>query len=337
MNDADTASADALARSNPTGIVDATDETKAAPNLALNKAATEKERSAFANPDLVEEYFGPLPTYDVDNTPEHVPVRGIYIASGGASIDSLIELCSGTEINAVVLDLKESDFITYDSQVPLAKEVGRTGQLDVEYIVDRFHENNIRVIGRIVCFKDPCLAELHPEMSIRDIDGNQLTFTLEHSQPFASPYNKDVWEYNIAIAREAIELGFDEIQFDYIRFPSGSSDSGAEPYFGPEGEVPEKWEAINRFLQTAQIEIEKKLGVPIGADTFPIIMTSALDGEIVGQNWDTIGLTGIDNVCPMIYPSHYANKGHNGLGSHIGNNLYPALITSHMVSLRMRC
>ena len=90
------------------------------------------------------------------------------------------------------------------------------------------------------------------------------------------------------------------------RIEKGGTVSGAEPYFGLEGTVPDKTEAINRFVRTARVRIQDTLGVPMSADVFGIILTSEYDGRNLGQDWYTIGLAGEDSVCPMIYPSHYA-------------------------------
>lgn len=260
---------------------------------------------------LVENWFGPLPAPQQTAEFKRNELKALYIGAA-SNIDATLEIIRDTEVNAVVIDLKESDGIKYDSKVPLAIEIGEVKPAyNIEKVLDTFHQENVKVIGRIVCFKDPQLAEAKPEMAIRDKDGNLLYFSLENGKPFASPYNQDVWQYYIDVAIEAIELGVDEIQFDYVRFPTGSTKSGQPPFFGTENEVPSKIQAINRFLQTASISIQTERGIPLGADVFATILGSKLDGERIGQDWQTIGLTGIDNLCPMIYPSHYANSSMN--------------------------
>lgn len=256
--------------------------------------------------DLIEAYFGPLPEVAAVMPLERRVVRGIYIGAAG-NLDANIDLANSSEINAFVIDLKESYGIPYNSQNPLALEIDQVHPTyDLSAVVEQCHANDIWVIGRIVCFKDPGLATAHPEFSIQDADGNALKFKNEGGYPFVSPYNSDAWNYYIDLALEAVDMGVDEIQFDYIRFPTGGTLSGASSYFGASETTPSKADAINRFLQTARRRIQDARGIPLSADVFGIVLSSNLDGATLGQNWETIGLTGIDSLCPMIYPSHYA-------------------------------
>jgi hypothetical protein len=210
-------------------------------------------------------------------------------------------------INAFVIDLKESNGVMFNSTNELATQIGVVkSYYNLADVIKKCHDNNILVIGRIVTFKDPDLAKQLPDYSIRDAAGNQLYFKNEGKNAFANPYDKRVWEYNIDLALEAVQAGIDEIQFDYVRFPTGGTTSGEKPYFGEEGATPTKSEVINRFLQTARIRIQDEYGVPVNADVFGIILSSESDGKSLGQVWATVGLTGVDALCPMLYPSHYA-------------------------------
>jgi len=283
---------------------------------------------ALAADPLAEAYFGPLPTPAQQvREPRHNPVKGIYIGAGG-NIVSNLAVARATEVNAVVIDLKESDGIYFDCTVPLALEIGAVKNvIDLKTLVEQCHAEGVTVIGRIVCFKDEYLTAARPEFSIRDQAGNPLKFSNEGGKSFASPYEKQVWQYYIDIALDAISFGVDEIQFDYVRFPTGPARGGAKPYFGAEGTVPTRIAAINRFLQTAKVYIQDEQGIPLGADVFAIIMTNLPDSTGLGQEWATVGLTGIDSVSPMIYPSHYANSstGHytgNGKGTFINGILF---------------
>ena len=139
----------------------------------------------------------------------------------------------------------------------------------------------------------------------KDENGEVVLFSSEGKRPFLSPYNRENWEYLIELAEEAASYGIDEIQYDYVRFPVGYKNDKT-PYYGAEGTFPTKAEAINRFLQEARIRIQDKLGVPLSADIFGIVLTSPMDAEIIGQDFATLGMTGIDSCCPMVYPSHYA-------------------------------
>ena len=257
---------------------------------------------------LAESFFGPLPTPESISVVEHHEIHAIYIGAA-AYMDNNIELAKNSEINAFVIDLKESNGVLFNSTNAMASDLGVIiSAYDLKEIIQKCHDNGILVIGRIVCFKDPELAKQKPEYSIEDASGNSLYFTNEGSNAFVNPYDTEVWDYNIDIAIEAVNAGIDEIQFDYVRFPTGGTTSGEKPYFGDAATTPTKAEVINRFLQTARIRIQDEYGIPVNADVFAITLSSASDGASLGQDWASIGLTGIDALCPMIYPSHYALK-----------------------------
>ncbi|MBR3461427.1 MAG: GTP-binding protein [Clostridiales bacterium] len=268
--------------------------------------------------DLVENYFRPLPELPEEDvkTPEHVEVKALYIGSCSA-IDKAVELCNNSELNAVVIDLKNEYGLPYMSHVETAREIGYVWDAyDLDGIIKKCHDNNIRVIGRIVSFNDQLAAKHFPERAIQDANGNVVKFSNEGNNPFLSPYNSVNWDYLIAIGIEACEHGIDEIQFDYVRFPAGATQNKAKPYFGEEGQYPSKAEAVNRFLQEARIRIQDTYGIPVSADIFGIVLTSEGDAKIIGQDFATLGMTGIDSCCPMVYPSHYA------LGTMVGGHTF---------------
>ncbi len=274
-------------------------------------------------------FFGPLPTVSDPKPAPHVKVRALYVA-GGVNMSANLSLIEKSEdLNTVVVDLKESDGVYFETQNALAKEIKAVkGGLTLKSFAANCHARGVRVIGRIVVFKDPILAAARPDWCLKDQAGNVLKFTNEGGNPFVSPYRQEVWDYNIALAQEAIGLGVDEIQFDYIRFPTGPTKSGAAVYVGPSGMVPTRIQAINRFLAKARILIQDKYGVPFGGDVFGIILSSKTDSKNLGQDWATIGVVpGLDNLCPMIYPSHYANSSTthysgNGTGTYLNGTLY---------------
>lgn len=295
--------------------------TEAPPRQALSvKQASMQE--------ILNEQFGELPRTPANNTSYSSlsPVKGIYLGRA-RNLDEALALASWSEVNAFVIDVKESWGLTYESQVPLAKEIGAsTGELDLKAIVERCHAADVRVIARIVCFKDELMPQKRPDLCIIDTDGQLLTFPLEGDQSFANPYDTRYWAYLVDIASEVVSMGVDEIQFDYVRFPTGAPDSDKPAIYKKLEETIPKEYAINRFLEYARIRIQEQLGVPVTADLFSIVMTSEVDGKLIGQNWSTIGLTAIDAICPMIYPSHYANSSlgsqGNGVGSYIGHDFF---------------
>lgn len=296
------------------------------PTPAPTTTAAPSPAPAIPVDALSESYFGPLPTPKQVKPYQHNELRALYLGAG-ARTDTALEIARDTEVNAIVIDLKESDGVKYKSEVPLAVESGVVRPAyNLQNIIDKFHAEDVKVIGRIVCFKDPMLAEARPDLAIQDKNKNALLYKLEGKKPFVNPYNQTIWQYNIDIAKEAIAMGVDEIQFDYIRFPTGGTTSGATPYFGAEGTVPTKVQAINRFLQFARIQIQEELGVPLGADVFATIIISKGDGNKIGQDWVSLGLAGIDNVSPMIYPSHYANSSTN---HYTGNGTGQAINGTH--------
>lgn len=288
-------------------------ETSAAPSIATLGSVPAPTTTA---PFEVTEYLPDNPLADAfwgeltpaqDPVPyEHFEVHGLYLHRV-VNLEESLELAANSEINAFVIDLKEAEGIYYNTSNETAQEIGYLyNYYNLEEVVQTCHDNDIYVIGRIVCFKDPRLAATYPDRAICDSTGNPLFFTTEGSEAFANPYDDRNWDYLIELAMEAISKGVDEIQFDYVRFPTGGTTSGAEPYFGSSGQVPSKSDCINRFLQTARIRIQDTYGIPVTADIFGIAVTSSLDGEILGQDWATVGFTGVDALCPMIYPSHYA-------------------------------
>lgn len=255
---------------------------------------------------VADNYWGPLPVCENPVPCKHFEVRGIY-SREAVRLDRCIEIASNSQINSIVVDLKESEAVYFNTNNATALDCGCVDKrYNLEDAVAKCHDAGLHVIARIVCFKDIKYVEKYPDRAIRDSSGNLLYFKNEGKQAFASPYDKRNWDYYIELAEEAIAKGADEIQFDYVRFPTGGSTTGEKPYYGEEGTVPSKADAINRFLQTARIRIQDKYGIPVTADIFGIAVTSSSDGDILGQDWDTLGLTGIDSLCPMIYPSHYA-------------------------------
>ena len=255
---------------------------------------------------IADTYWGPLPVCENPVPCKHFEVRGIY-SREAVRVDRCLEIAANSQLNSIVIDLKESEQVFFNTTNTTAIDCGCVNKcFNLEDVVKKCHDADLHVIARIVCFKDAKLVTKFPDRAIRDKSGNILYFKNEGKQAFASPYDKRNWDYYIELAEEAISKGADEIQFDYVRFPTGGSTTGEKPYYGEEGTVPSKSDAINRFLQTARIRLQDKYGIPVTADIFGIAVTSSSDGDILGQDWDTLGLTGIDSLCPMIYPSHYA-------------------------------
>jgi hypothetical protein len=229
-------------------------------------------------------------------------VKGLYLSGWSIGkpevLKHFIDLANRTEINAYVIDVKEDDgCVSYPSQVKEVKKLKSwIKKYDPAYTLGELHKNNIRAIGRVVCFKDPVLPVKRPELALKDKSGK--VWRDNDGLPWLNPYNKACWKYLVAIAREAVRLGFDEIQFDYVRFTTNGDMATVD--YGRSARA--KYEAINGFLAYARQQLPH---TTISADVFGIICESPADTEGIGQYLELVGKD-VDYVSPMIYPSHYA-------------------------------
>lgn len=261
--------------------------------------APEPATEAEAEKISLEEYWANDP-----RTP--VEVKGIYltgpIAGTVNTLDELISLVENTELNAMVIDIKtDNGEITYNMNQETVQAIGAAVPYipDMPGLIARLKEKNIYLIARIPAFRDPILAERMPEYGIHNPDGS--LFYDRDGLAWVNPYQRGVWDYLIAISQEAAALGFDEIQFDYVRF---STDPAlAEADFGPEAEGVSRTEIITAFVRYACEELVP-LGVFVSADVYGTILNNPADGEIVGQNYQAMAAY-LDYICPMVYPSHY--------------------------------
>ncbi|MBO5208203.1 MAG: putative glycoside hydrolase [Lachnospiraceae bacterium] len=243
----------------------------------------------------------------VESVKEPIKVKGIYVTGPVAGIDKmdeLIALVDETELNAMVIDIKnDMGVITYkmQSETVLEIESGMAYVQDMEGLIQKLKEKDIYLIARIVAFKDPYLAEKKPELSLKTQNGE--IFRDRNGEAWVNPYNHEVWDYLMEIGIEAAEIGFDEIQFDYIRFTTDNS--AGEIDYGRDAETKTKEQVIADFTQFAH-ETLHPLGVAVSADVFGTIIDNETDAEIVGQDYRVMA-ENLDYVCPMVYPSHYAN------------------------------
>lgn len=240
-----------------------------------------------------------------DATMTRFLVRAIYSTANYAADDSLwgdlLDIADTTEINAIVLDLKDSTgSVYYDTQVPMATEIGAKAPLyDIGQRLADLEERGIYSIARIVVFEDPVLAGARNDLAIQDITTGGL-WTTWNGLAWVNAYKPEVWQYNIALAVEAAELGFDEIQLDYIRFPSDGLLENAD--YGPENAGKTRVDAITGFLTEMRAAL-KPTGALLAVDMFGIALLE--DGDAgIGQNFAAIAPL-VDVVSPMIYPSHF--------------------------------
>jgi hypothetical protein len=243
-----------------------------------------------------------------NRVPRPDSVRALYVNAWAAGSHSrmaeLIRIADETEVNAFIIDVKESDtFLAYDSTaIPLAKEIGadtRPATKWMDQLVDTLQAHGIYPIARIVVFKDRMLAEKKPELAIRHVNGG--VWRDNKGGAWVNPYDKRVWDYNIAIAREALDMGFSELQWDYVRFPDVTDRMRPTmSYPGSEGKT--RADNIRDFILYAKQQLAD-FQVPIAADVFGLV-THLEDDVGIGQNWEKV-ITAADVVLPMTYPSHY--------------------------------
>ena len=260
------------------------------------------------------------------STPE--PVKAIYVTSWVATLkerrQGLVKLVKDTELNAVVIDIKDySGKVLFDTQNPEIKALGteEIRMKDIKNWIDELHKEGIYVIARLTVFQDPVYATKFPDQAVQTLNGavwrdrNDLAFVDVSSKPF--------WDYIIQIAKAAEQIGFDEINFDYIRFPSDGNmkdikfpQSGdvlaktkpksASPNAGASANVAivksakqQRLETFFKYLHAHAADI----GIPISADLFGMVTTNK-DDLGIGQVLESAAPY-FNYICPMVYPSHY--------------------------------
>ena len=241
-------------------------------------------------------------------------MRALYVnawAAGSRSrMAELLRIADATEINSFIIDVKESDtFLAYDSTaIPIAREIGahlRPATKWLPALVDTLNAHGIYSVARIVVFKDRMLAEKKPDMAIRHVNGG--LWRDRKGGAWVNPYDRRVWDYNVAIAKEALAMGFSELQWDYVRFPDVTDAMRATmTYPGSEGRT--RAHNIRDFILYSKAQL-RDFHVPVTVDVFGLVTHAEGDVDI-GQHWETV-IAAADAVLPMVYPSHYST-GHYG-------------------------
>lgn len=241
-------------------------------------------------------------------------VRGIFVtghSAGGARFDSLIDLVNSTDLNAMVIDVKEDfGYLTYKPEEgsKLAEyDIGQPYIKDPRAMLERLEQEEIYPIARVVVFKDSALAERKPEWSF--MDGNAV-WKNRRGESFVNPFLKEVWDYNVEIAIEAAKLGFKEIQFDYVRFPEGFENRADTlqysqgEYSGDYDNVQRRVDAVTDFVAYAHEQL-KPYDVEVSVDIFGYSATLP-EAPGIGQNFSKIS-ENVDVISSMIYPSHWTS------------------------------
>lgn len=234
-------------------------------------------------------------------------INSIYLtgwsSSSSKKINETIKFIKETEINAVVIDIKDySGYIFYKTNVEDVKKYNAEKIIirDIEGLVKKFKEEGIYTIARIVIFQDPVLSNARPDLAIKS-KSNFNNLWLDRSKlSWVDPASKEVWEYNLKIIKDAFSRGFDEVNLDYIRFPSdGNLKDMTFPFYN---ESVSRREVIKNFSKYIR---ENTKGKVISADIFGLVTVNS-DDMGIGQVLEDFVLY-FDYICPMVYPSHYAN------------------------------
>ena len=285
-------------------------------DLLLNEENKDTEKVSNIVPN-VSTTLVEIPVTHIQ-TPEHV--RSIYLSSWTAGakkyFDPLVKLVDDTELNAMVIDVKDSTGrIGFNVSDPELQKYGSSEKRipDVRALTTLLHQKNIYIIGRVAVFQDPFMTKLKPEWSItRKSDGK--VWKDRKGLSFLDPANIEVRKYIVAVALEAYKQGFDEINFDYIRYPSDGNMKDIN-YRLEAGKT--RADNIEEFFKYLSFEVKKDQNIPISGDLFGLT-TQTNDDMGIGQVWEK-ALPYFDYLAPMVYPSHYP-PGQNGYKN---PSLYP--------------
>jgi hypothetical protein len=236
---------------------------------------------------------------------ENDQIRGIYLNgylfNNPSKRESIEKILTNTDVNTLVIDVKtDNGHILFDTEID---EVIYLNNERVKFTNNDLQElreiKDIYLVGRLVVFQDPLFAKVFPDEAVFDSRLNKPHS--QNGQFFLDPSSKKVQDYIINIAIESCRLGFDEIQYDYIRYPDSNSKF---MQFDTKNDFENRVNNINSFLSRSRQLLHNE-GCLLSADTFGYILTNKQDGGI-GQNLETI-VENVDFISPMVYPSHYTN------------------------------
>jgi len=244
--------------------------------------------------------------------------KALYVTAAVAANHELLmkffDTIDRTELNTIVIDLKSDlrddlGLIYYDSQVPIVKEIGSARpKMDLKAILAEAKKRGTYTIARVHIFShDNVLAEAKPEWAAKDRSTGGVF--ADYPGPgihydWLDPWNRNVWDYNIQLSVEAVHLGFDEINYDYIRFPSlefAADDKDRLQLSKPDATDEEKYANIVEMLKQSQTAINAA-GAFLSVDVFGVVAWEP--SGLIGQDISRMGEY-TDYVCPMVYPSHF--------------------------------
>lgn len=242
-------------------------------------------------------------------------MRGLYLTAWSAGstkkMDAVLAMLERTELNSIVIDVRDAGIVYFKTGLELADKSGAT-QVAVakpEKLMERLKAAKVYPIARIACFRDRFVPVARPDLAVQTAEGKVWKDRAGYS--WLDPYAKANWEYLAAIVDFALDLGFPEIQLDYVRFPSeGKTASMVFPsqksFSRPDGRQAE---VIAEFAQSIRKRVHER-GAVLSADVFGIISSTTKD-QGIGQELE-VTAEPFDLICPMVYPSHYA-RGEYGI------------------------
>lgn len=275
------------------------------PQVTLEQVVAASQKPAVSAPLPGQSFDDYLkPANKIDPQKDAPKVKGVYAtaySAGGARFNTLLKLIDDTELNSMVIDIKDDNgYITYKTGNPELEATGSEKNFipDINKMMSALKEHNVYPIARIVVFKDTVLAQKKPELSFLNKDGSVWQNSKKDS--FVNPYDKGVWDYNIAVAKEAVKVGFKEIQFDYVRFAEGFETRADTLKYDKDDRS--RINAVAEFVKYAREQLAP-LGARISVDIFGYA-AAVPAAEGIGQDFVKISQN-VDIICPMIYPSHY--------------------------------
>lgn len=240
-------------------------------------------------------------------------VRGIYVtgnSAGGSRFNNLVDFVDQTELNSMVIDVKEDNGnLTFTPEEGSPYEDMASNMIqNPEKMMETLEEKEIYPIARVVVFKDSVLAKERPDLSFKK---NGQVWVNNKGEAFVNPFQKEVWEYNVEVAKMAAQMGFQEIQFDYVRFPEGFETRDKEldyslgDYKDSEmDDVQKRVQAVTDFVEYARNELSN-YDVDVSVDIFGYAATIE-EAPGIGQNFSKIS-ENVDIISSMIYPSHWTS------------------------------
>ncbi len=266
--------------------------------------------------------------------PEHV--RGIYLTAWSAGrtkkMENVDALLKKTELNSVVIDIRDSGIMYFKTPLELAEKSGahQVAVVKPKELMKFLSERRIYPIARVACFRDNFVPKRFPDLAVRKADGS--LWRDRAGNTWLDPYNRKNWDYLGAIVDFALDLGFPEIQLDYVRFPSEGKSStqrfaGKKTY--PDAKAQHQ-DVIASFATFIADRVHKR-GALLSADVFGIISSSKSD-QGIGQELEKVAAP-FDLICPMVYPSHYA-RGEYGIAD--PNSSPYAIVKKSLVDYRKR-